>query len=297
MTTLAYSTPGWYFQAKDKDVNGDIGRLTIYHLGFMQAAQGRLVFAPLDFSTAPRALLDVGTADGLWMRDVQSSVSAPPDGEACGSAGEMAQLKSWYVEIRLSHSSPSDRSAFVAIIQRNRSFNECICAPTILRLILIELEPDWASSTPSIFWRGITRFPFYWYTAGIRSQVQMERQDGTMRLENTKLCTSNIKSIWIMLYKVEALRHRHNQHWTRCSRLTLRSTSSIHSTFSIRLPPRRIEEGFSGGFYGVEIKTMYFNIKMRPGGVDNWTRIKESEQKHDLSSSGTHLGCLGPCQL
>lgn len=68
-------------KAKDKDVSSDIGRLTIYHLGFKQATQGTLLFAPLDFSTAPRAILDVGTADGLWMREVQASVPAPPEGE------------------------------------------------------------------------------------------------------------------------------------------------------------------------------------------------------------------------
>ncbi|KAF2649646.1 hypothetical protein K491DRAFT_721487 [Lophiostoma macrostomum CBS 122681] len=81
MSSPAYSTPEWYLQAKDKDVSSDIGRLTIYHLGFRQATEGTLVFAPLDFSSVPRDILDVGTTDGLWMRDVQSSVPAPPHGE------------------------------------------------------------------------------------------------------------------------------------------------------------------------------------------------------------------------
>ncbi|PVI01682.1 S-adenosyl-L-methionine-dependent methyltransferase [Periconia macrospinosa] len=81
MANPAYSTPEWYLQAKDRDVSSDIGRLTIYHFGFKQAAHGTLLFVPLDFSSAPRAALDVGTADGLWMREVQSSVSAPPAGE------------------------------------------------------------------------------------------------------------------------------------------------------------------------------------------------------------------------
>jgi SAM-dependent methyltransferase len=76
----AFSSPEWYRNLKDTDVGTDIGRLTIYHLGFKQAAGGTLVFPPLDFSTAARAVLDVGTADGLWMRDVQSSVATPPKG-------------------------------------------------------------------------------------------------------------------------------------------------------------------------------------------------------------------------
>ncbi|EKJ77671.1 hypothetical protein FPSE_02169 [Fusarium pseudograminearum CS3096] len=74
MTDAVYSTPEWYLKAQDKDVSSDIGRLTIHHLGFKQAAEGTLVFAPLDFASAPRAVLDVGTADGLWMCDVQSSI-------------------------------------------------------------------------------------------------------------------------------------------------------------------------------------------------------------------------------
>jgi SAM-dependent methyltransferase len=78
MASPAISSPEWYLQAKD--VSSDVGRLTIYHYGFKQAAEGTLVFAPLDFSTAPRAVLDVGTADGLWMREVQSTLPSPPDG-------------------------------------------------------------------------------------------------------------------------------------------------------------------------------------------------------------------------
>jgi hypothetical protein len=81
MAAPVYSSPEWYLKAQDKDVSSDIGRLTIYHLGFKQGAEGILVFAPLDFSTAPRAILDVGTADGLWMRDVQSTLPNPPDGQ------------------------------------------------------------------------------------------------------------------------------------------------------------------------------------------------------------------------
>jgi SAM-dependent methyltransferase len=81
MSAPVYSSPEWYLKAQDKDVSSDIGRLTIYHLGFKQAAEGTLLFAPLDFSNAPRAVLDVGTADGLWMRDVQSMISSPPQDE------------------------------------------------------------------------------------------------------------------------------------------------------------------------------------------------------------------------
>ncbi|KAH8780827.1 hypothetical protein F5883DRAFT_538811 [Diaporthe sp. PMI_573] len=80
MAGRAFSSPEWYRNLKDTDVSTDIGRLTIYHLGFKQAADGTLVFPPLDFSTTPRAVLDVGTADGLWMRDVQSSMAMPPHG-------------------------------------------------------------------------------------------------------------------------------------------------------------------------------------------------------------------------
>lgn len=80
MAGPAFSSPEWYRDLKDTDISTDIGRLTIYHLGFKQAAGGTLIFPPLDFSTAPRAVLDVGTADGLWMRDVQSSLAAPPHG-------------------------------------------------------------------------------------------------------------------------------------------------------------------------------------------------------------------------
>lgn len=81
MANPAYSTPEWYSQAKDRDVSSDIGRLTIYHYGFKQAMNGALLFGRLDFAAAPRAVLDVGTADGLWMREVQSSVEVPPEGE------------------------------------------------------------------------------------------------------------------------------------------------------------------------------------------------------------------------
>ncbi|KAK2604619.1 hypothetical protein N8I77_007532 [Diaporthe amygdali] len=80
MASPAFSSPEWYRNLKDTDMSTDIGRLTIYHLGFKQAADGTLIFPPLDFSTTPRAVLDVGTADGLWMRDVQSSLATPPHG-------------------------------------------------------------------------------------------------------------------------------------------------------------------------------------------------------------------------
>lgn len=80
MAARVYSSPEWYLKVQDKDVSSDIGRLTIYHFGFKQAAGGTLVFAPLDFASAPRAVLDVGTADGLWMREVQSTIPAPPEG-------------------------------------------------------------------------------------------------------------------------------------------------------------------------------------------------------------------------
>jgi hypothetical protein len=66
---------------KDQDVSSDIGRLTIFHLGFKQADESTLVFAPVEFSSKPRAVLDIGTADGLWMREVQSSIPTPPEGE------------------------------------------------------------------------------------------------------------------------------------------------------------------------------------------------------------------------
>jgi hypothetical protein len=81
MPKPVYSSPEWYLKAKDEDVSSDIGRLTIYHHGFKQAAEGTLVFAPLEFSCAPRAVLDIGTADGLWMRDVHSTIPVPPEGE------------------------------------------------------------------------------------------------------------------------------------------------------------------------------------------------------------------------
>ncbi|KAL1877421.1 hypothetical protein Daus18300_002406 [Diaporthe australafricana] len=80
MAGPAFSSPEWYRNLKDTDISTDIGRLTIYHLGFKQAADGTLIFPPLDFSTTPRAVLDVGTADGLWIRDVQSSLATPPRG-------------------------------------------------------------------------------------------------------------------------------------------------------------------------------------------------------------------------
>lgn len=78
MASPAVGSPEWYL--KEKDTSSDIGRLTVYHLGFKQGAEGTLVFAPLDFSSAPRAVLDVGTADGLWMRDVQSSIPSSTEG-------------------------------------------------------------------------------------------------------------------------------------------------------------------------------------------------------------------------
>ncbi|KAF5001233.1 hypothetical protein FGRMN_1176 [Fusarium graminum] len=63
MAGATYSTPEWYRKAQDKDVGSDI------------------VFPPVDFSNTPRAILDVGTADGLWMREVQSSIAIPSHGE------------------------------------------------------------------------------------------------------------------------------------------------------------------------------------------------------------------------
>ncbi|KAF3003110.1 hypothetical protein E8E13_008228 [Curvularia kusanoi] len=81
MSVPVYSTPEWYMKVKDQDVSSDIGRLTIFHMGFRQADEGTLVFAPVDFSSEPRAVLDVGTADGLWMREVQSSLPPAPGGE------------------------------------------------------------------------------------------------------------------------------------------------------------------------------------------------------------------------
>ncbi|KAF3049824.1 hypothetical protein E8E11_005335 [Didymella keratinophila] len=80
MPSPVYSTPEWYTAAEDQDVSSDIGRLTIFHHGFKQADEGTLVFAPVDFSSGSRAVLDIGTADGLWMRDLQSSVPPPPTG-------------------------------------------------------------------------------------------------------------------------------------------------------------------------------------------------------------------------
>lgn len=81
MSTPVYSTPEWYMNVKKQDVTNDLGRLTTFHYGFKQADAGTLIFAPLDFSTTPRAILDIGTADGLWLRDVQSTLPAPPQGE------------------------------------------------------------------------------------------------------------------------------------------------------------------------------------------------------------------------
>ena len=81
MSTPVYSTPEWYMSVQKQDATSDLGRLTTFHHGFKQADSGTLVFAPLDFSTAPRAVLDVGTADGLWMRDLQATLPAPLDGE------------------------------------------------------------------------------------------------------------------------------------------------------------------------------------------------------------------------
>lgn len=80
MAAPAFSSPEWYRNLKDTDISTDIGRLTIYHLGFKQAADDTLIFPPLDFSATARAVLDVGTADGLWMRDVRSSLAMPPRG-------------------------------------------------------------------------------------------------------------------------------------------------------------------------------------------------------------------------
>jgi hypothetical protein len=80
MSTPVYSTPEWYKNVKKQDVTSDLGRLTTFHHGFKQADAGTLIFAPLDFSTTPRTILDVGTANGLWMLDVQSTLPAPPEG-------------------------------------------------------------------------------------------------------------------------------------------------------------------------------------------------------------------------
>ena len=64
MSTPVYSTPEWYKNVKSQDVTSDLDRLTTFHNGFKQADAGTLIFAPLDFSTTPRTILDVGTADG-----------------------------------------------------------------------------------------------------------------------------------------------------------------------------------------------------------------------------------------
>ena len=81
MSTPVYSTPEWYKNVKSQDVTSDLDRLTTFHNGFKQADAGALIFAPLDFSTTPRAILDVGTADGLWIRDVQATLPAPLQGD------------------------------------------------------------------------------------------------------------------------------------------------------------------------------------------------------------------------
>ncbi|KAH6969233.1 hypothetical protein DER45DRAFT_548839 [Fusarium avenaceum] len=81
MSEPVYSTPEWYLKAQDNDVSSDIGRLTVYHLGFKQATDGTLVFPTIDFSNRLRSILDVGTADGLWMREVQSAIAAPGKGK------------------------------------------------------------------------------------------------------------------------------------------------------------------------------------------------------------------------
>ncbi|KAI6767720.1 hypothetical protein HG530_005729 [Fusarium avenaceum] len=81
MSEPVYSTPEWYLKAQDNDVSSDIGRLTVYHLGFKQATDGTLVFPTIDFPNRLRSILDVGTADGLWMREVQSAIAAPGKGK------------------------------------------------------------------------------------------------------------------------------------------------------------------------------------------------------------------------
>jgi hypothetical protein len=65
MADSIYATPKWYLKAQDKDISSDIGRLTIYHLRFKQAAEGTLVFLLLDFSSKSRAILNTGTANSL----------------------------------------------------------------------------------------------------------------------------------------------------------------------------------------------------------------------------------------
>jgi len=73
MTTPPIASPEWYLTTKDAST--DIARLTIFHYGFKQATNNTLIFPSLDYSS-PLSVLDIGTADGLWMYEVASSL--PP---------------------------------------------------------------------------------------------------------------------------------------------------------------------------------------------------------------------------
>ncbi|RYP73126.1 hypothetical protein DL769_004287 [Monosporascus sp. CRB-8-3] len=55
----------------------ELQRLTDLHAAFNGALDGKLILASIDLQEPGKRILESGTADGLWLRDVCSSLSAP----------------------------------------------------------------------------------------------------------------------------------------------------------------------------------------------------------------------------
>ncbi|KAF2789633.1 hypothetical protein K505DRAFT_91362 [Melanomma pulvis-pyrius CBS 109.77] len=55
---------------------GELQRLANQHQ-VLKSAMGTLTVAPIDFSRPNLRILDSGTADGLWLRDVQATIAQP----------------------------------------------------------------------------------------------------------------------------------------------------------------------------------------------------------------------------
>ncbi|KND88298.1 hypothetical protein TOPH_07103 [Tolypocladium ophioglossoides CBS 100239] len=54
----------------------ELQRLADLHAVFMDAMDGKLILAPINLQEPGKRILDSGTADGIWLRDVRSSLSA-----------------------------------------------------------------------------------------------------------------------------------------------------------------------------------------------------------------------------
>ncbi|KAF1950209.1 hypothetical protein CC80DRAFT_246760 [Byssothecium circinans] len=55
--------------------DNELARLALQHIILKDAMNGKLVYAPINFNGSPLQILDACTGDGLWIRDLQTSIS------------------------------------------------------------------------------------------------------------------------------------------------------------------------------------------------------------------------------